>query len=83
MLTRPTTAEEVVNPDGLLDLFAATARQAIKDYTAGPLVVGPKHFDTAERFLRESGLMSRIETPPAHASTPRQLALFDERRRER
>ncbi len=60
MLARPTMAEEVVNPDGLVDLYGACCRQAIRDYRAGPDVVGPAHFRTAKTFLEAAGLMERV-----------------------
>ncbi len=53
-------ADEVVDTNGLLDLYGAVARQAVKDYQAGPAVVGSLHFATAERFLHVAGLIERV-----------------------
>ena len=66
---------EIIDTDALLDLYAATARMAIKDFQAGPLVVGQRHYETARHFLEVSGLMTRIDVPPAPVG-PRQLDLF-------
>ena len=73
---------EIIDIDALLDLYAATARLAIKDFEAGPAVVGERHYETACQFLEESGLINRIAPPPAQVG-PRQLALFDDGRKAR
>ena len=60
MLARPPTAEDVPDVDGLWDLVGACCRQAVKDFQAGPAVVGQAHYETAKTFLEVSGLMERV-----------------------
>ena len=72
--------DEVPDVDGLWDLYAAVARCALRDYQTGPSAIGHRHYETAVQFLETSGLITRIPSPPAHATGPRQLHLFDERR---
>ncbi len=54
------TPNEVADSEALIDLYAATARQAVLDLCRGPAVVGHRHYATAVAFLRALGVLDSV-----------------------